>query len=293
MDNFGESVAHAPRQTGGHRADVDVYPEFDENLRERVPGGDPAVRLDRNCARYRASRESCSPPTNLRERAARTALPDRGNGHGSGEQARQVHGRQAGWNRRTGRPHLTATRYPTGCRPGPRPVAARHASARRRLRRRPTCLRCRRTTPMPVPYLIGEKMEVHRRIPRAPRARLRTDPLGFALENFDALGKWRTMADSAPIDASASLPDGYGARRRGQPRDLVAEHPRGFRAHVHEELLGFALGRGTESADLSAVRTSRERRQPAVYRWSSLSGHRREHAVQHEHGTEGADTGAG
>ena len=37
---------------------------------------------------------------------------------------------------------------------------------------------------------------------------MRMDPLGFSLENFDALGKWRTVSDGAPIDASASLPDG-------------------------------------------------------------------------------------
>ena len=58
------------------------------------------------------------------------------------------------------------------------------------------------------PRSVRERMEVHRRNPTCAACHVRMDPLGFALENFDALGKWRTSSDGVPVDAAASLPDG-------------------------------------------------------------------------------------
>jgi hypothetical protein len=62
------------------------------------------------------------------------------------------------------------------------------------------------------PRSIREQMEAHRKSPSCAVCHVRMDPLGFSLENFDALGKWRTTIDALPIDASAALPDGRSSR---------------------------------------------------------------------------------
>src|SRR5439155_26685352 len=55
---------------------------------------------------------------------------------------------------------------------------------------------------------VRERLDAHRKTPGCAICHVRMDPLGFSLENFDALGAWRTASDGAPVDASASLPDG-------------------------------------------------------------------------------------
>ena len=80
------------------------------------------------------------------------------------------------------------------------------------------------------------------------------DPLGFALENFDALGKWRTESDGAPIDASASLPDGTRFNGVAGLRTLLASHKEDFVRTFTEKLMAYAIGRGIEYTDLPAIR---------------------------------------
>ena len=78
--------------------------------------------------------------------------------------------------------------------------------------------------------------------------------MGFSLENFDALGKWRTGSDGAPIDASASLPDGTRFEGVAGLRQLVATHPEDFVRTFTEKLLEYAVGRGIETSDMPAIR---------------------------------------
>jgi hypothetical protein len=78
------------------------------------------------------------------------------------------------------------------------------------------------------------------------------------------------MADSTPIDASASLPDGTALDGVASLRRLVAEHPEDFARTFTQKLLGFALGRGIEPADQSAVRHITRDAAAGGYRWSSL-----------------------
>ena len=96
------------------------------------------------------------------------------------------------------------------------------------------------------------------------------DPLGFSLENFDALGKWRTLSDGAPIDASASLPDGTKFHGVAGLRALLLSHREDFVRTFTEKLLAYALGRGVEYYDLPSVRTVVRNAAADDHRWSSL-----------------------
>jgi Protein of unknown function (DUF1592)/Protein of unknown function (DUF1588)/Protein of unknown function (DUF1585) len=101
---------------------------------------------------------------------------------------------------------------------------------------------------------LRERMEQHRANPVCASCHSRMDPLGFALENFDATGQWRARDGDATIDASAALPD--GARFDG-PRGLrswIMAHPDQIVTAVTEKLLIYALGRGIEYYDAPAVR---------------------------------------
>jgi hypothetical protein len=96
------------------------------------------------------------------------------------------------------------------------------------------------------------------------------DPMGFSLENFDALGKFRTESDGAPVDASASLPD--GTRFDGLPglRTLLAGHKEDFVRTFTGKLLAYATGRGIEYTDLPAIRKVSRDAAQGDYRWSSI-----------------------
>jgi hypothetical protein len=96
------------------------------------------------------------------------------------------------------------------------------------------------------------------------------DPLGFSLENFDALGKWRAVADNAPIDASASLPDGTQFKGVEGLRTLLVSHQDDFVRTLTERLLAYSVGRGVEYYDLPAVRKITKDAATDNYRWSSL-----------------------
>jgi hypothetical protein len=117
---------------------------------------------------------------------------------------------------------------------------------------------------------VRERMEAHRQNPGCAVCHVRMDPLGFSLENFDALGKWRTVSDGAPIDASASLPDGTAFQGVAGLRALLVAHREDFVRTFTEKLLSYALGRGTEYYDLPAVRTIVRNAEAEDHRWSSL-----------------------
>jgi hypothetical protein len=96
------------------------------------------------------------------------------------------------------------------------------------------------------------------------------DPLGFSLENFDGLGKWRSVSDGAPIDAMATLPDGTQFRGLDGLRTLLVSHPEEFVRTFSEKLLSYAIGRVIEYYDLPAVRQIAREAGKQNYRWSSL-----------------------
>jgi hypothetical protein len=120
------------------------------------------------------------------------------------------------------------------------------------------------------PWSQRGRMEMHRKNPACAACHQRMDPLGFALENFDAVGKWRTQADGAPIDASASLPDGTGFSGAAGLRSLVASHKEDFARTLASKLLAYAIGRGIEFSDQPAIRKIAHESAQDAYRWSSI-----------------------
>jgi hypothetical protein len=99
------------------------------------------------------------------------------------------------------------------------------------------------------------------------------DPLGFALENFDAIGLWRTTEGNQPIDASGELPDGTKITGPADMKRVLATTRKDdFVGTLIEKLLTYALGRGTEYYDEPAVRQIMRITETDNYRWSSIIG---------------------
>ncbi len=96
------------------------------------------------------------------------------------------------------------------------------------------------------------------------------DPVGFALENFDAIGRWRTTEDGQPVDASGGLPDGSKFSGVAGLEAGLLKHPDLFVGTLTEKLLTFALGRGIESSDAPAVRKIIRDAQANDFRFSSV-----------------------
>jgi len=96
------------------------------------------------------------------------------------------------------------------------------------------------------------------------------DPLGFSLENFDALGKWRATSDGVAVDASASLPDGSRFDGVAGLRALLVSHREDFVRTFADRLLSYAIGRGTEPSDFPAVRRIVRDTAAQDYRWSAI-----------------------
>jgi uncharacterized protein DUF1592/uncharacterized protein DUF1588/uncharacterized protein DUF1595/uncharacterized protein DUF1585/uncharacterized protein DUF1587 len=120
------------------------------------------------------------------------------------------------------------------------------------------------------PRSIREQMEAHRRSPSCAVCHVRMDPLGFSLENFDALGKWRTTIDTLSIDASASMPDGTRFSGVTGLRALMADHQEDFARTLTQKLLAYALGRSVEPSDWPTIRQVTRQAAGGGYRWSAL-----------------------
>ncbi len=102
---------------------------------------------------------------------------------------------------------------------------------------------------------MREAMEQHRANPACASCHSQMDPLGFALENFDAIGRWRTVSESdTPIDASGVLPDGRRFEGPAGLRTALLHAPDQFVHTVTEKLLTYALGRGIEHFDAPTIR---------------------------------------
>ena len=102
---------------------------------------------------------------------------------------------------------------------------------------------------------MRERMAAHRENPVCAGCHAMIDPPGFALENFDAVGRWREVDTSfAPLDASGELPDGSGFAGLEEFRALLLARPEQFVTTITEKLLTYALGRGLEPYDMPGVR---------------------------------------
>ncbi|RPI64309.1 MAG: DUF1592 domain-containing protein [Lysobacterales bacterium] len=118
---------------------------------------------------------------------------------------------------------------------------------------------------------IRERLAAHRANPSCASCHALMDPLGFALENFNAVGVWRTIDDTGgPIDASGTLPDGEEFSGPEELRAILVEQREAFARGVTAKLLTYALGRGLERYDTKTVRAIAGRLPAQDYRFSAL-----------------------
>jgi hypothetical protein len=116
---------------------------------------------------------------------------------------------------------------------------------------------------------MRERMQEHRANPACASCHRVMDPLGFALENFDAIGQWRTKDGDAAIDASGELVDGTKFVGPTGLREALLRRPGQFTETATEKLLTYALGRNVAHFDRPAIRRILRDAAPD-YRWSSL-----------------------
>ena len=118
---------------------------------------------------------------------------------------------------------------------------------------------------------MRERMEQHRKNPSCAVCHAQMDPLGLALENFDAVGRWRERSESdAPVDASGVLPDGTRFDGPQGLRTVLESRAEEFVTTLTEKLLTYAVGRGVELADAPVVRRIVRDAARDDYRFSSL-----------------------
>jgi hypothetical protein len=109
--------------------------------------------------------------------------------------------------------------------------------------------------PKDRPSTVREQLELHRANPVCAACHENIDPIGFALENFDAVGQWQeTTKDGLPIDSAGILVDGTAVEGPVELREAMLARPEVFAGTVAERLLIYALGRGLEPADMPVVR---------------------------------------
>ena len=133
------------------------------------------------------------------------------------------------------------------------------------------------------PLSVRQMLEMHRANPVCASCHARMDPLGLSLENFDAIGRWRTTDAGQAIDASGVLLDGTKVDGPRELRQALMAQKNQFVNTVTDKLLTYALGRGLQYYDAPAVRAIDRSAAADDYRWSSLiSGYCEERAISNE-----------
>jgi hypothetical protein len=142
------------------------------------------------------------------------------------------------------------------------------------------------TPPPPPPPVVGtlsqedapkegltfrQRLEKHREKPECAGCHARLDPLGFGLENFDAVGRWREAIENTPVDVSGQMPTGEKFTGPQElKRYLLRARKDTFVRNLSERMLSYALGRGLEPHDLPAVRKIAGRVEKNGYRGTTL-----------------------
>ncbi|BCS32324.1 hypothetical protein TBR22_A15340 [Luteitalea sp. TBR-22] len=117
---------------------------------------------------------------------------------------------------------------------------------------------------------LRQQMEAHRANPTCASCHRRMDPLGFGLENYDAIGAWRAMDGKFPIDPKGELPDGRTFHHPSELRTILLEDRQDFTRALTSKLLTYALGRGLARHDKPTVRGIVSRLPQHEYRFSGL-----------------------
>ncbi len=122
----------------------------------------------------------------------------------------------------------------------------------------------------PLAGTMRQQMEKHRANPMCASCHTKMDPLGFALENYNAIGQWRTHDAGQVIDSSGVLPNGKSFAGSEQLKTLLVGNRDAFAECLTEKLMIYALGRGLEGYDRRAVKQITTRLSASDYRFSAL-----------------------
>jgi cytochrome c5 len=117
---------------------------------------------------------------------------------------------------------------------------------------------------------VRERLEEHRKNPACATCHRVMDPLGFSLDNFDAVGAWRTKENGLPLDSSGQLADGTKISGVVDLRAALMKHPERFVGTMTEKMMTYALGRGLEYYDMPVVRGIVRESAKDDYRFSSI-----------------------
>ena len=117
---------------------------------------------------------------------------------------------------------------------------------------------------------VRERLKKHRASPVCARCHDKLDPIGFALENFDAVGRWRTMEAGMPVDASGGLGDGSTFTGVSGLEAELLKRPEVFVSVLTEKMFTFALGRPLDHHDAPAVRRVVRAARAGKYRFSVI-----------------------
>jgi hypothetical protein len=267
VDNFASQWLGL-RKLRGVTPDPDLFPEFDENLREAFRREtelflDSQIREDRSVVNLLSSNY-----TFVNERLARFyGIPNV-----YGDAYRRVtigHVRRGGLLAQGS--ILTVTSYADRTSPVFRGKWVLENLLAAPPPEPPPNVSDLRESPPGKPVSVRQRLEEHRRNPACAGCHARMDPFGFTLENFDGIGKWRTTnEDQTPIDASGTLADGTVLNGIASLEKYLLERRDQFAVAVTEKLLTYALGRGLEYYDLPAVRKIARHAAANDYRWSSI-----------------------
>jgi hypothetical protein len=117
---------------------------------------------------------------------------------------------------------------------------------------------------------LRQQMEQHRADPNCAVCHSKMDPLGFGLENYNGIGKWRTMDGKFPVDASGTLPNGKTFSTPAQMRSIFESQLPEFARCMVEKMLIYSMGRGLGSYDRRTVNEITEHWQTSGYPFQSL-----------------------
>jgi hypothetical protein len=113
-------------------------------------------------------------------------------------------------------------------------------------------------------------MAQHRDNPACSGCHQLMDPVGFSFENYDAVGRWRTVDDGKQIDVAGSLPDGTKFEGLSGLQKALLARPDAFVNRLTEKLLTYALGRGVEPYDAPSIRKIVRESETQDFRFSAL-----------------------
>jgi hypothetical protein len=117
---------------------------------------------------------------------------------------------------------------------------------------------------------VRQQLEKHRANALCASCHSRTDPLGFGLENYDAIGRWRVKDGTFPVDASGVLPNGKSLTGPAELKAILKADRQAFVRALASKMLTYSLGRGLESYDLPVIDKIVNDVERNGYRFSSL-----------------------